>query len=138
MRSPDVPAPVHHPGLPCATVVLLDTAASLWSTAAVMNLSRRTIVAALFAGMPFHPAGPAVQAVDTPSASLTQSRAALTERSFTSLHKLIRPQTDEWRHLGVQWMTDIVPVRKKAAAEDKPIVVLYTGGAGYNEPLGVC
>ena len=22
--------------------------------------------------------------------------------------------------------------------EDRPIVVLYTGGAGYNEPLGVC
>ena len=28
--------------------------------------------------------------------------------------------------------------RKKAAAEDKPIVICYTGGAGYNEPLGVC
>lgn len=64
--------------------------------------------------------------------------AALTADSFASLHKLIRPQDDEWRHLEVQWMTDIVPVRKKAAAEDKPIVVLYTGGAGYNEPLGVC
>jgi anthranilate phosphoribosyltransferase len=28
--------------------------------------------------------------------------------------------------------------RKKAVAEDKPIVICYTGGAGYNEPLGVC
>ena len=28
--------------------------------------------------------------------------------------------------------------RKKAAAEDKPIIICYTGGAGYNEPLGVC
>jgi len=29
-------------------------------------------------------------------------------------------------------------VRKKAAAEDKPIIICYTGGAGYNEPLGIC
>ena len=35
-------------------------------------------------------------------------------------------------------MTDIVAARKKAAAEDKPIIVLRTGGAGYNDPLGAC
>ena len=36
------------------------------------------------------------------------------------------------------WLTDVVAARQKAAAEDKPIVICYTGGAGYNEPLGVC
>ena len=46
--------------------------------------------------------------------------------------------TDEWRHLKVEWLTDVVAARKKAAAEDKPIIICYTGGAGYNEPLGVC
>ena len=44
----------------------------------------------------------------------------------------------EWRHLRVNWLTDVVAVRRKAAAEDKPIVICYTGGAGYNEPLGTC
>ena len=62
----------------------------------------------------------------------------LTAESFAGLHQLIRPQDSEWRHLKVDWITDVIPARKKAAAQDKPIVVLYTGGAGYNEPLGVC
>ena len=52
------------------------------------------------------------------------------------LHALIRPHDNEWRHLKVEWLTDVVAARKKAAAEDKPIVICYTGGAGYNEPLG--
>lgn len=102
-----------------------------------MTLSRQMIVAVLLAGFFGKPAAPLVHAAD-PAPSLMDARAALTAESFASLHKLIRPHDDEWRHLKVQWMTDIVPVRKKAAAEDKPIVVLYTGGAGYNEPLGVC
>lgn len=66
------------------------------------------------------------------------SKAALTPASFPALHALIRPQEHEWRHLRVEWLTDVVAARRRAAAEDKPLVVLYTGGAGYNEPLGVC
>lgn len=62
----------------------------------------------------------------------------LDTQSFPMLHSLIRPHDNEWRHLKVEWLTDVVAARKKAAAEDKPIVICYTGGAGYNEPLGVC
>jgi hypothetical protein len=62
----------------------------------------------------------------------------LTAATFPKLRALIRPHENEWRHLRVEWLTDIVPARQRAAAEDKPLVVLYTGGAGYNEPLGVC
>jgi hypothetical protein len=62
----------------------------------------------------------------------------LTPQSFAKLHALVRPHDDEWRHLKVAWITDVVAARTKATKEDKPIVVLYTGGAGYNEPLGVC
>jgi hypothetical protein len=69
---------------------------------------------------------------------LRPAKLDLTPESFPKLHALIRPHDNEWRHLGVRWMTDVVAARKKAAAEDKPIVVLYTGGAGYNEPLGTC
>jgi len=66
------------------------------------------------------------------------SKLDLTPESYAKLHALIRPQEQEWRHLKVQWLTDVVAARKKAAAEDKPIIICYTGGAGYNEPLGVC
>jgi RNA polymerase sigma factor (sigma-70 family) len=66
------------------------------------------------------------------------SKADLTPQTFAALHALIRPQPGEWRHLKVDWITDVIAARRKAATEDKPMIVLYTGGAGYNEPLGVC
>jgi hypothetical protein len=62
----------------------------------------------------------------------------LTQESFRTLHALVRPHETEWRHLKVEWLTDVVAARKKAAAQDRPIIICYTGGAGYNEPLGVC
>ena len=65
-------------------------------------------------------------------------RTDLTPDSFLRVHALVRPQANEWRHLQVHWLTDVVAARKKAASEDKPIIICYTGGAGYNEPLGVC
>ena len=69
---------------------------------------------------------------------VSNTKLDLTPESFSKLHALIRPHENEWRHLKVEWLTDVVAARKKAAAEDKPIVICYTGGAGYNEPLGVC
>src|SRR4051812_29759350 len=66
------------------------------------------------------------------------SKLDLTPESLPKLFALIRPQETECRHLQVQWMTDVVAARKLSANEDKPLVVLYTGGAGYNEPLGIC
>jgi hypothetical protein len=66
------------------------------------------------------------------------SKWDLTQERFEQLHTLIRPQPNEWRHLQVHWMTDVIPARKKAATEDKPLIICYTGGAGYNEPLGIC
>jgi hypothetical protein len=66
------------------------------------------------------------------------TRQDLTPQSFAEIHALVLPHKNEWRHLKVEWLTDVVAARKKAAAEDKPIIICYTGGAGYNEPLGVC
>jgi hypothetical protein len=66
------------------------------------------------------------------------AKSGLTPKTFPKLLAIIRPHANEWRHLKVRWITDVVAARKKAAKEDKAIVVLYTGGAGYNEPLGVC
>jgi hypothetical protein len=66
------------------------------------------------------------------------AKPLLTPASFPGLHALIRPHDNEWRHLRVDWLTDVVAARRKAAAEDKPLIICYTGGAGYNEPLGTC
>ena len=91
-----------------------------------------SLVAFALAALP----GPPATAAAPP-----QRRAArldLTPQSFAALHALVRPHDDEWRHLKVEWLTDVVAARKRAAAEDKPLVICYTGGAGYNEPLGVC
>jgi hypothetical protein len=65
-------------------------------------------------------------------------KGQLTPATFARFQALIRPQEHEWRQLRVHWLTDIVAARKKAAAEDKPLIVLRTGGAGYNDPLGAC
>jgi hypothetical protein len=73
-----------------------------------------------------------------PAGKVSRSQRDLTPESFPTLFALVRPQADEWRHLKVEWTTDVVAARRRAAKEDKPLVVLYTGGAGYNEPLGVC
>jgi hypothetical protein len=72
------------------------------------------------------------------SPASASSKLDLTPESAPELLALIRPQATEWRHLRVRWLTDVVAARKLAAKDDKPLVVLYTGGAGYNEPLGVC
>jgi hypothetical protein len=74
----------------------------------------------------------------TPDGARRAAKLDLTPETFAGLHALIRPHDDEWRHLRVEWLTDVVAARKKAAKEDKPIVICYTGGAGYNEPLGTC
>ncbi|MBI2804380.1 MAG: hypothetical protein HYX68_05270 [Planctomycetes bacterium] len=73
-----------------------------------------------------------------PGKEVTSSKLDLTRQTLAGLHALVRPHNNEWRHLRVDWLTDVVAARKKAVAEDKPIVICYTGGAGYNEPLGVC
>jgi hypothetical protein len=83
------------------------------------------------------PVAPA-NARTVPESSRRSAKQDLTLENFSKLHALIRPHDEEWRHLRVQWLTDVVAARKKAAAEDKPIIICYTGGAGYNEPLGTC
>ncbi len=66
------------------------------------------------------------------------SKLDLTPETFAKFRDLVRPAGNEWRHLKVKWFTDIVAARKKAAQEDKPLLIFRTGGAGYNDCLGVC
>jgi hypothetical protein len=100
-----------------------------FATTVLAVLGLASILAPLRAGaVDKEPAGKTVPA----------TKSDLTPESFPSLFALVRPQATEWRHLRVHWMTDVVAARKLAAKEDRPIIVLYTGGAGYNEPLGIC
>ena len=81
---------------------------------------------------------PALLGEPTATKSRAPAGEKLTPDTFAKFQALIRPQEHEWRHLRVHWLTDVVAARKKAAAEDKPLIVLRTGGAGYNDPLGAC
>lgn len=80
----------------------------------------------------------APQVAAAPGEGPRQTKHDLTPQSFARLHQLIRAQDNEWRHLKVHWHTDVAAARKKAAREDKPIIIVYTMGAGYNDPLGIC
>ncbi len=63
---------------------------------------------------------------------------ALTADTMMDLHKLIRVQQGEFKWDAVPWYASIWHARRAAAAEDKPIFVFGTGGAGFNDPLGNC
>jgi hypothetical protein len=99
-----------------------------------LKWSALALVAGVAALLAFQDAG----AADKDPAKPAASKLDLTPESMPKLFALIRPQETEWRHLKVQWITDVIAARRQAAKEDKPLVVLYTGGAGYNEPLGIC
>lgn len=104
----------------------------MWSSRRVLGV----LIVAVGGTSPLPEGKPAIAPVA--GKSVHASSADLSPQTFDRLHALIRPHANEWRHLRVNWLTDVVAARKKAAAEDKPIVICYTGGAGYNEPLGVC
>jgi hypothetical protein len=66
------------------------------------------------------------------------SKDFLTPESMGRLHALIRPQKGEYKWDRIPWYASIWHARKAAAAEDKPILVFGTSGAGFNDPLGNC
>jgi hypothetical protein len=68
----------------------------------------------------------------------TPSKDALTAENMTELHQLIRLQDGEYRWDAIPWYASIWHARRAAAAQDKPIFVFGTGGAGFNDPLGNC
>jgi hypothetical protein len=62
----------------------------------------------------------------------------LTPESFAGLHKTLCLQPGEYRWDEIPWVASVWHARKKAAAENKPIFVFGTAGAGFNDPLGNC
>jgi hypothetical protein len=67
-----------------------------------------------------------------------QTKDLLTPESFARLHKTLCLQPGEYRWDEIPWLASVWHARKKAAAENKPIFVFGTAGAGFNDPLGNC
>ena len=66
--------------------------------------------------------------------TLAQERVAkIPETDFERLAKLVKPLPGESPWRDIAWLTDVTEARKKAAAEDKPIVI-FTAADG--SPLG--
>jgi hypothetical protein len=61
--------------------------------------------------------------------------APIPPEKFAAIHELIKPQAGESRWREIPWLTSIWEARKKAAAEGKPIFIIYGGGAA---PIGGC
>src|SRR5262245_59288357 len=72
------------------------------------------------------------------AATAQPSKDAPTAKSWPGLHKLLLPQRGEYPWEQLTWYASLHHARKAAAAEDKPILVWVTGGAGFNDPLGNC
>jgi RNA polymerase sigma factor (sigma-70 family) len=89
-------------------------------------------------------AGVAVHEVMTPAIEVRQdsaavgSKTALTAESFPELHRVLGPYPGDYRWDQIPWVTDVWHARKRAAAEDKPILNFGTSGAGFNDPLANC
>jgi hypothetical protein len=66
------------------------------------------------------------------------TKELLTRDSFAQLHTLIQPEAGEYRWDEIHWLASIWHARKQAAADDKPIFIFGTAGAGFNDPLGNC
>ena len=66
------------------------------------------------------------------------TRDQLKPETFEQFRRLIRPDDDQYAWRQIRWHTDFWIVRKKAADQDKPILVFWLDGAGYHDPLGLC
>jgi len=101
-----------------------------------MKQTRFALLAALLALVPA--LTPASADKPPAPAKAKQTKDLLTPESFAPLHKTLCLQPGEYRWDEIPWLASVWHVRKKAAAENKPIFVFGTAGAGFNDPLGNC
>lgn len=90
-------------------------------------LNRTTLLVALAAcvcGLSVAPAGAAEKSDPKP-----------TPANFDRLHAMLLPQPGEARWAELPWLTSLTEARKKAAAEDKPLLIWAAGGG---HQLGRC
>ena len=62
----------------------------------------------------------------------SQASEPINPKQFDKLHALIKPNAAEEKFMKIPWMIDLWEARKKAAAEDRPILLWEMDG----HPLG--
>ena len=71
-------------------------------------------------------------AVSITGFGMSVSRAAapdgLRPGQFESLHALIKPQPGESKWAAIPWLTNLEQARRRAVAEDKPLLLWRAGG----------
>ena len=53
---------------------------------------------------------------------------AISPSEFPRLHALIKPQADEAKWAKIPWLTNLHEARRRAVAEDKPLLLWRSGG----------
>lgn len=61
-----------------------------------------------------------------------QASEPIKHEHFNNLHSIIKPNPDEEKFMQIPWMIDLWEARKKAASEDRPILLWEMDG----HPLG--
>jgi hypothetical protein len=54
--------------------------------------------------------------------------AKISINDFAALHRLIKPQPGEAKWAEVPWLTNLQEARRRAVAEDKPLLLWRAGG----------
>ena len=62
----------------------------------------------------------------------SHSSEPIKSEQFNKLHSIIKPNPDEEKFMQIPWMIDLWEARKKAASEDRPILLWEMDG----HPLG--
>lgn len=62
----------------------------------------------------------------------SQASEPIKPEQFNKLHSIIKPNPDEEKFMQIPWMIDLWEARKKAASEDRPILLWEMDG----HPLG--
>lgn len=62
----------------------------------------------------------------------SHSSEPIKPEQFNKLHSIIKPNLDEEKFMQIPWMIDLWEARKKAASEDRPILLWEMDG----HPLG--
>jgi hypothetical protein len=61
-------------------------------------------------------------------ASAANTANTIRAKDYARLHALIKPQPGESKWARIPWLTDLSEARKRAVAEDKPLLLWRSGG----------
>jgi hypothetical protein len=62
------------------------------------------------------------------SAAEKSPAAKISTNDFEALHRLIKPQAGEAKWAEIPWLTNLQEARRRAVAEEKPLLLWRAGG----------